>query len=41
MFVPYNEQTRTIYETVARIAREIAERERRESHGKPNQDGAA
>ena len=41
MFVPYNEQTRTIDETVARIAREIAERERRESHGKPNQDGAA
>ena len=29
MNVPYNEQTKHIYETVAKIAREIAEAEKR------------
>lgn len=28
MRVPYNDRTKDIYETVARIAREIAEKER-------------
>ena len=32
MNVPYNERTKHIYETVARIAREIAERERGKKH---------
>lgn len=32
MKVPYNESTRPIYETIARIAREIAAREEAERH---------
>ena len=30
MNVPYNEQTKHIYETVARVAREIAAKEKRQ-----------
>ncbi len=41
MRVPYNEKTKHIYETVAKIAKEIAAREEMESHAAHEVEDAA